>query len=95
MPKLAKNYYRTAKGDKRINCYMVNIPKEVVKKSDIEDTDEIAIYEELGAIIIKKKYHCTCMECGYEWDSGEEYNIQTACPRCKVGDIHYDRNGEI
>lgn len=93
MPKLAKNYYRTAKGEKRINCYMANIPKEVVEASNIQEDDEIAVYQEFGMIVINKKYHCTCMECGFEWDSGKDYRIQSCCPRCKVGDIHYDING--
>ena len=31
MPKLAKNMYTTAKGERKLNCYVVNIPKEVVE----------------------------------------------------------------
>lgn len=42
---------------------------------------------------MSSKYHCICMECDYEWDTNEEYSIQSACPRCKVGDIHYDVSG--
>ena len=31
MPKLAKNMYTTAKGERKLNCYVVTIPKEVVE----------------------------------------------------------------
>lgn len=95
MPKLAKNMYTTSNGERKLNCYVCTIPKEVVEKSDIQEDDEIVAYEEFGMIVINKKYHCTCMECGFEWDSGKDYDIQTCCPRCKVGDVHYDRNGEL
>lgn len=54
MPKLMKNYYRTSNGDKRVNCYMANIPKEVVRKTDILDDDEIKIYAKNKKIIIEK-----------------------------------------
>ncbi|MBQ6632462.1 MAG: AbrB/MazE/SpoVT family DNA-binding domain-containing protein [Romboutsia sp.] len=95
MPKLAKNYYRKANGEKRINCYMANIPKEIVRKSGIEGDDEIAVYEWYGEIIIKKRWHCTCMECDTEWDSGKDYGVCDECPRCHCGDIKYEENSEI
>ena len=39
MPKLAKNMYTTAKGERKLNCYVVNIPKEVVEKTNLKDVD--------------------------------------------------------
>ena len=85
MQKLAKNYYRLANGEKRINCYMANIPKEVVGKTNITDDDEIKIYAEDDKIIIEKFIcHYVCMGCGYEWDSNWK---EWYCPRCKVADI--------
>ena len=93
LAKLAKQYYTTANGERKLNCYILTIPKAVIEKTDITENDELVVIEETGEIKITKKYHCTCMECGYEWDSGEAYNIQTACPICKVGDVHYDING--
>lgn len=54
MPKLAKNMYQTKNGESRVNCYMANIPKEVVKQTDILDGDEIKIYAEKNKIIIEK-----------------------------------------
>ena len=95
MPRLAKNYYRTKEGHKRINCYMANIPKEIVKKAGLEDDDEIAIREEYGTIVILKKWHCTCMECGIEWESGELPSITSSCPSCHCGDIRFEDNGEV
>jgi len=53
MPILAKNYYRTAKGDKRVNCYVANIPKEVVNKTDLENK-QIKIYAQSNKIIIEE-----------------------------------------
>lgn len=54
MGKLAKQMYITAKGERKINCYIVNIPKEVVNKTDLSDK-ELKIYTENGKIIIDKK----------------------------------------
>ena len=36
---------------------------------------------------LPKKYEYYCMECDYEWESNEEYTIQSYCPRCKCGDL--------
>ena len=41
----------------------------------------------------KSKILVKCNKCGYEWETGKAYSIQSACPKCKVGDIHYDING--
>lgn len=54
MAKLGKNNYITAKGERKINCYVLNIPKEVVNKTDLADK-ELMIYAENGKIIIDKK----------------------------------------
>lgn len=94
MPKLAKNYYRTRDGQKKINCYMANIPKTIVNKAGIEDEDEIAIHEEYGAIIIEKRWHCTCMECDTEWESGQDYGLWALCPRCHCGDVRFEERDE-
>lgn len=54
LPKLAKNYYRTAKGEKKLNCYLIHIPKEVVKKTDISEQDEVRVYEKNKKIIVER-----------------------------------------
>lgn len=54
MGKLAKQMYTTAKGERKINCYMVNISKEVVNKTNLSDK-ELKIYVKDGKIIIDKK----------------------------------------
>lgn len=53
MPKLAKNMYTTAKGERKLNCYVVSIPKEVVDKTDIKN-NQVKVYAKDNKIIIEK-----------------------------------------
>ncbi len=53
MPKLAKNMYTTAKGERKLNCYVIHIPKEIVNKTDLEDKN-IKISSQDNKIIIEK-----------------------------------------
>lgn len=53
MPKLAKQKYTTAKGERKLNCYVINIPKEIVNKTDLADK-EIKISSKDNKIIIEK-----------------------------------------
>ena len=55
MPKLAKNMYTTAKGERKLNCYLCNIPKELIEKTNISDSDDLKIYAKDNKIIIEKK----------------------------------------
>lgn len=54
MPKLAKNMYTTAKGERKLNCFMINIPKEIVFRTNLIDK-ELIVYAKDGKIIIEKK----------------------------------------
>ncbi len=54
MPKLAKNMWTNSKGERELNCYVCNISKEVVSKTDILENDEIKVYSENNKIIIEK-----------------------------------------
>lgn len=54
MARLSKNYYRTAKGEKKLNCYGVKISKEIVKKAGLEDK-QINVYAKGKQIIIEEK----------------------------------------
>ena len=54
MPKLAKQYYLNAKGDKKINCYKATISKEVLKQTNIKENDPVKIYVKDNKIIIEK-----------------------------------------
>lgn len=54
MPKLAKNYYYGKNGERKVNCYIVNISKELLNKTDIKDTDTVNIITKDGKIIIEK-----------------------------------------
>lgn len=55
MPKLARNMYTTAKGERKLNCYACNIPKEVANKADITADDDLKVYAQGNKIIIEKK----------------------------------------
>lgn len=52
--RLAKTYYRTAKGEKKLNCYSVNITKELVSKTNIKEEDNIKVYTDGNKIIIER-----------------------------------------
>ena len=54
MGKLAKQMYTTAKGERKLNCFVVNIPKEVVLRTNLVDK-EIVVYAKENKIIIEKK----------------------------------------
>lgn len=54
MPKLNKQMYYNAKGEQKINCYKVNISKEVVKESEIKDEENVKIYAKNKKIIIER-----------------------------------------
>lgn len=53
MAKLNKMYYYTSKGEKKLNCYNIAIPKELVHKTGLEDK-EIQVQVENEKIVIKK-----------------------------------------
>ncbi len=53
MPKLAKLYYFNSKGERKINCYNVQIPKRIVNETDIGDSN-IKVYAENNKIIIER-----------------------------------------
>ena len=55
MPKLNKNYYYSRTGERKVNCYVVNIPKEILQKSCIKEEDFIRVYEKDGKVIIEKE----------------------------------------
>ena len=55
MPKLNKMYYYTPKGERKLNCYRIIIPKEEVLKANINDTDELKVVARDGKLIIEKE----------------------------------------
>ena len=55
MAKLAKNMYRSLKtGERKLNCYVVNISKQLVEDAKIDPDKEIIIYVKDNKIIIEK-----------------------------------------
>jgi len=55
MPKLVKQLRYYKDGRSIINCYHANISKEILKQTNIKDSDEIIIYTKDNKIIIEKK----------------------------------------
>ena len=55
MSKLNKNYYYSRTGERKVNCYIVNVPKEVLQKSCIKEDDFIRVYAKDNKIIIEKE----------------------------------------
>lgn len=53
--KLIKQMHYNKKGEAKINCYHVNIKKEIVKQANINDNDEIKISAKDNKIIIEKE----------------------------------------
>lgn len=53
MPKLAKNMWTNSKGERKLNCYVISIPKEVVNKTNLIDK-ELKISAKDNKIIIEK-----------------------------------------
>ena len=50
--KLSKNMYTTSKGERKLNCYNIAIPKEIIKKTNIKEDEQLKIYAEEQKIII-------------------------------------------
>ena len=56
MAKLAKQmYYSASKGEKKINCYKINIPKRIIEQVNFKDGDELIFIVKNNELIIKKK----------------------------------------
>lgn len=54
MAKMNKMYYYTSKGERKLNCYNVVIPKELVEKLKLEDK-EIEVKIENNKLVVDKK----------------------------------------
>ena len=54
MQKLKRQRYFTKKGEERINCYYVNIPKEIIKTTNITENDNLKITAKGNKVIIEK-----------------------------------------
>lgn len=51
MAKLNKMYYYTSKKEKKLNCYYITIPKEMIEKAGLKEQVELKV--EGNKIIIK------------------------------------------
>ena len=52
--KLTKQFYYSASGERKINCFKVILSKEIVKEAGIDTEDNIKIYVKDNKIIIEK-----------------------------------------
>lgn len=55
MAKINKMYYYTAKKEKKLNCYYVNIPKIIVEGTGLQDKNIVVKKEENKIIIEEEK----------------------------------------
>lgn len=55
MPKLVKNMWTNSKGERKLNCYSVTVPKEIVQQTNINENDELLVYADNEKIIIEKE----------------------------------------
>lgn len=55
MAKLNKQVYYNSKGEKKLNCYHVIVPKEIVGQTNIKETDELEVRAENNKLIVEKK----------------------------------------
>lgn len=53
--KLVKQKYCNASGEKKVNCYKLNISKKYIQDAGIHEDDDLEVYTEGKKIIIKKK----------------------------------------
>lgn len=54
MARLSKQYYRTANGDKKINCYHISIPKMLLKQASLNGNDDFELKAKKNKIIIER-----------------------------------------
>jgi len=51
--KLVKSYYYGKDGERKVNTYLINIPKAIVEKAHLQDK-QLTVTEKDGKIIIEK-----------------------------------------
>lgn len=54
MQKISKKYYYSKHGERKINCYTVNISKDTLQRANIKETDNLDVRAEKDKIIIEK-----------------------------------------
>ena len=53
--KLVKIKYKTMKDEIKVNCYLLNISKKLIKESGIDDSKDLIIIPKNKELIIKEK----------------------------------------
>ena len=52
--RLSKLYYRTEAGEKKLNCYSLQIPKRAITEAGINAEKQVVIYTKDNKIIIEE-----------------------------------------
>lgn len=52
--KMSKLYYRTGDGEKKLNCYSLQIPKRAITEAGINAEKQVVIYTKGNKIIIEE-----------------------------------------
>lgn len=52
--KLVKSYYYSRNGEKKVNTYLINIPKAIVEEAKLQD-QQLKVTADKGKIIIEKE----------------------------------------
>ena len=52
--KMSKLYYRTGDGEKKLNCYSLQIPKRAITETGIDADKPVIIYTKDNKIIIEE-----------------------------------------
>ena len=55
MAKLTKFWWTNSKGERKVNCYNIMIPRDIVEQSSIKDTETVKFSVKDGKIIIEKE----------------------------------------
>ena len=56
MQKLQKQYYYNKNGERKLNCYKVNLSRDIIKKAKITEYDTLNIFVLDDKIIIEKRF---------------------------------------
>ena len=53
--KLVAQRYLNASGEKKVNCYKINISKKYLEEAGIKEDDDLVMYVQGDKIVVKKK----------------------------------------
>lgn len=54
MAKLVRSYWKTKDGEKKLNCYLVAVPKAIIEKTIKDGSADIEVVADGDRVIIKR-----------------------------------------